>query len=77
VHGGFRLNKRPEDISIADVADAVDVGPPADEVNGSRAYSQNLRSQLAAYNHHILAKITIAEVLKTGLSDYAILTSMG
>lgn len=72
VKGGFRLTRRPEEISIADIADAVDVRPANKDVTGSRAYAQNLRRQLVGYNRHVLAKISIAEVMKTGMSDYKI-----
>jgi len=72
VYGGFRLNKRLEEISIAAVADAVEVGPPDDDVSGSRAQAQNLRSQLARYNQRVLARITAADVMKTNLGEYKI-----
>ncbi|HTK83711.1 MAG TPA: Rrf2 family transcriptional regulator [Patescibacteria group bacterium] len=72
VYGGFRLNKPLEEISVAAVADAVDVGPPNEDVSGSRAQAQNLRGQLAPYNQRVLARITVADVVKTNLDEYKI-----
>ena len=69
-HGGFMLARPPDTISIADIIDAIKVGPPNKDVRGSLAQVQNLRHRLAGHNRELLAKISLADVKNSDLDKH-------
>jgi Rrf2 family protein len=68
--GGFMLARPPERISIVDVMDALDVGPPKKNVSGSLAQVQALRHFLASHNRELLTKISLANIKNSNLSEH-------